>query len=165
MTDPKTRAKRRSPQELADHYAKLAEEYAAKAEARERGERVQGNSLVSRLKARLRKTETTLRTAGITLNGVPKEEGKGWNRPPIAEKIAKTQERLESQIETKRRAEEFQAKLPFDVKRLNAAIKAIEEGEEDVVFPSDLTPLSQDEKTDEEHEAAHIAGMDEGAEA
>ena len=164
MTDSKTRAKRRTPEELAAHYAKLAEEYQAKAEAKARGEKVQGNSLVSKLKARLRKTETALRTASITLNGVPADGGKGWSRQPIDEKIARTQERLDSQIETQRRAEFFQAKLPFDVKRLNALIKAIEEGEDVNEFPSGLTPLNRDEKTDEEHEAAHIASMEgEGA--
>lgn len=118
------------------------------------------NAILKTLKKRLRKTETELRSANVTLNGVAGSEGKGWSRSPISEKIEGTKVRLASQIETMDRADFFAAKLPFDVERLQALIEAAEAGE-DIEFPDDLTPLANEqERTDEEHEAVHIAKGD-----
>ena len=115
------------------------------------------SGILKQLKKRLRKTNTALKSAGYTLNGVVREDGKGYSRSPIDDKIAKTQERLESQVETKDRAEVMIAKLPFDVETLEATIAAAEAGEE-VVFPEGLTPMGlPEDRTDEEHEADFIA--------
>lgn len=108
------------------------------------------NAVLKSLRKRLRKTNTALNAAGITING------KGV-RAPIADKIAGTRARLASQIETMENAEEYLARLPFDVDTLEALIASAEQGDE-VEFPSDLTRLQGDEdRTDEEHEAAFIA--------
>lgn len=108
------------------------------------------NAVLKSLKARLRKTNTELRAARITIDGTDV-------RSSIADKILKTRERLASQIETMEHAEAFVASLPFDVERLEALVAACETGEE-VEFPSDLTRLSSDQnRTDEEHEATYIA--------
>ena len=108
------------------------------------------NAVLKALKKRLRNTNTELRAAGITLNGTEV-------RSSIQDKIAHTQRRMDTQLETQANAEVFVATLPFDVERLEALIAACEAGE-DVEFPTDLTRLSKDEdRTDEEHEAAYIA--------
>jgi hypothetical protein len=115
--------------------------------------------LVKSLKKRLRKTETALRSAQIMVNGITKDDGKGWQRAPIAEKIATTESRLEQQREAAVYANEQTAELPFDVDRLKLLISAAELGE-DVEFPTDLKPLSRKEgvvKSDEETEADFIA--------
>jgi hypothetical protein len=115
--------------------------------------------VLKQLKKRLRATLTSLKGAGYTLNGVVREDGKGYSRSPIETKIAKTEARLESQIETKVRAEVMVAKLPFDVETLEATIAAAKAGEE-VEFPEGLTPLGKPE-TDEEHETSFIAKEEE----
>jgi len=116
------------------------------------------------LRKRLRKTNTELRSARITLNGVSREDGNGYVRSPIDEKIAQTEARLASQNETKARAEEFSARLPFDIERIEALIAAAEQGE-DVEFPNDLTPLANEqERTEEEHEAAFVANEEQDRE-
>lgn len=114
--------------------------------------------LVKSLKKRLRKTETALRSAQIMVNGITKDDGKGWQRAPIAEKIATTEARLEQQRDAAVYANEQTAALPFDVDRLKLLIAAAELGE-DVEFPNDLKPLSRNEtsKSDEETEADFIA--------
>lgn len=115
------------------------------------------NDILKALNKRLRKTSTVLKAAGITVNGSDV-------RSSIADKIAGTQKRLESQIETQRRAEEQIAALPFDVERLQALIATAEAGE-DVEFPTDLTRLGDEqERTDEEHEAAFVANAEEESE-
>lgn len=119
--------------------------------------------ILKALRKRLRKTETALRAAQVTLNGVAASDGKGWTRSPIDEKIAHTERRLASQIETKRKAEEQSAAYPFDVERLSALVAAAEAGET-VEMPDDLTPLpNEQERTDEEHEAAFIANGEKGS--
>lgn len=114
------------------------------------------NDVLKALKRRLRKTQTALRSARITLNGLTHGDGK-VGRKPISETIERTRDRLASQIETQDRAEAFVAALPFDVERLEALIARTEIG--DIVeFPTDLAPLGNEQKrTDEEHEAAFIA--------
>ena len=108
------------------------------------------NAVLRSLNKRLRKTQTALRAAGITLNGTEV-------RSPIADKIAGTEKRLAAQVETMKNAEAYVASLPFDVERLEALIAASEQGD-DVEFPKDLTNLGDEqERTDEEHEAAFIA--------
>jgi len=131
----------------------------AKLEAQEAGSYSDDseNGVLKSLKKRLRNTNTALRAAGITLNGTEV-------RSTIEDKIEGTRRRLASQLETMKNAEEFVATLPFDVERLEALIAAAEEGE-DVEFPNDLTRLSDDEdRTDEEHEAAFIANEEGGEE-
>lgn len=108
------------------------------------------NAVLKNLKKRLRKTNTELRAAQITLNGTEV-------RSSIADKIAGTQKRLQSQLDAQANAERYSAALPFDVERLEALIAASEQGE-DVEMPSDLTRFADEQdRTDEEHEAAFIA--------
>tara|TARA_S200002703_G_scaffold129359_1_gene116383 strand:- start:1581 stop:2132 length:552 start_codon:yes stop_codon:yes gene_type:complete len=123
------------------------------------------NAILKSLKARLRKTNTELRAARVTLHGQPSKDGSSMLRAPIADKIAATEARLASQIETRDRAQEFEATLPHDVQRLEALIESAEQGD-DVEFPNDLTRLSSEQdKTDEQHEAsAVITQQDEQAE-
>ncbi len=114
------------------------------------------NDVLKALKRRLRKTNTALRSARITLSGLTNEDGK-IGRKPISETIHRTRARLESQIETECRAEVMNTKLPFDVERLEALVAQSEIGDL-VEFPDDLTPLGNEQaRTDEEHEAAFIA--------
>jgi hypothetical protein len=117
------------------------------------------SGILKQLKKRLRATLTALKGAGYTLNGVVREDGKGYSRSPIDEKISKTEDRLASQVETKDRAEVMIAKLPFDVETLEASIAAAELGDE-VMFPEGLTPLGKP-STDEEHETSFIAKEEE----
>jgi hypothetical protein len=115
------------------------------------------SGVLKALRNRLRKTKTALKAARMTLEGVRQENGDGWHRPPIDEKIEHTKQRLASQIETRDRAEEHRAALPGDVERLEALVEAATAGQ-DVEFPKDLTPLTPDEeRTDEEHETAFLA--------
>ena len=114
------------------------------------------NDILKALSKRLRKTKTALRAARVTLKGLSNDEGK-IARKPISETIERTRVRLASQIETQDRAEVMSTKLPFDVERLEALIAQTEIGDL-VEFPSDLTPLgNEQERTDEEHESAFIA--------
>ena len=123
------------------------------------------NDVLKALKNRLRKTETALRAASVILNGITKEDGKGWQRAPQQEKIEATQRRLGDQLMAMKRAELVSATLPFDVEILTASIGAVEAGDTDVEFPTDLHSLKGDEpKTDEEVEADFIAS-EEAAEA
>lgn len=146
---------RRTAEEMLAHYEAQAERLRLKMA----GEYVPSgeDALLKKLKRRLRKTNTELKSARFTIYGVAREDGKGWSRAPIADKIEGTKARLASQIETLERAQAFEASLPFDIERLEALIQAYEAGE-DVDFPTDLTPLSDAQnRTDEEHETAMIA--------
>jgi len=109
------------------------------------------------LQRRLRKTRTALKAAGIMVNGTDV-------RSSIAVKIEGTLRRLASQKQAQENAEEQIAKLPFDVERLVALIDSVEAS--DIVdFPTDLTRLGdEDERTDEEHEAAFIANEEDAGE-
>jgi hypothetical protein len=154
-TMTKKKRNRRTKAEMAEHYRKLAEQYEAELDGSVDTSSQSG--VLKALRAALRKRETQLRAARITLDGVTRDDGNGFVRSPIDEKIAHTLNRLESQQETKARAEEAVAAYPFDIERLQALIAAAELGE-DVEMPDDLTPLPGDEsRTDEEHEAAFIA--------
>lgn len=116
------------------------------------------NDTLKSLKNRLRKTQTALRAAGVILNGIVKEDGKGWQRAPQAEKIEGTRKRLADQEKALQRAELVSATLPFDVDILNVSITAIEAGDTEVEFPTGLHSLNGAEpKTDEEVEADFIA--------
>ncbi len=146
---------RRTREEMLAHY---------EAEAQRVRDQIAGsykddseNAVLKQLKNRLKKTNTLQRTMRVVLDGVHGSEGKGWSKSPIAEKIEATEKRLASQIETRDRAEVYTAKLPFDIERLQALVEAAEAGE-DVEMPSDLTPFPDEQnRTDEEHEAAFIA--------
>lgn len=114
------------------------------------------SGLLKSLKSRLRKTNTELRAARVTLHGQASKDGASMLRASIDDKIAATEKRLASQIETRDRAAEFEATLPHDVARLEALIASAEQGD-DVEFPNDLTRLSSDQdKTDEQHEASAV---------
>lgn len=155
MAERKKRATR--DEMIAATEAKLAKLLAQKS-----GEYVD-DSIVKRLKNRLSKVNRTLRAANLTVNGVAGSEGKGWSRSPIAEKIATTEARLESQRESQRRATEEMARLPFDVKSLEALVASAEQGDE-VEFPTDLYPIgNEQDRTDEQHEA-HAIASDEASE-
>ena len=160
MTDKRNR---RTREEMLAHYMEKVQRLEDQIAGRE-VEDASGD-LVKSLKKRLRKTETALRSAQIMVNGVTKDDGKGWQRAPIAEKIATTRARLAQQIEASEYADEQTASLPFDVDRLKLLISAAELGE-DVEFPNDHKPLSRNEtkKSDEEVEADFIAS-EENAEA
>lgn len=146
---------RRTREEMLAHYQAQIERLEAAMDGKP--DTSSENGILKSLRARLRKTNTELRSANVTLNGVTHEDGVGYVRSPIDQKIEQTEKRLQSQRETKARAEAFAAALPFDIKRLEALIAAAEQGEE-IEFPNDLTRLSKDEeRTDEEHEAAYIA--------
>lgn len=144
----KNKRNRRTKAEMAEHYRKLAEQYEAELDGKVDTSTTGG--VLKALRAALRKRETELRSAVITLDGA---EG----RSSIDDKIAHTERRLESQRRTKENAEVMRARLPFDIERLSALVEAGEAGEE-VEMPSDLTRLpGEQDRTDEEHEAAFIA--------
>lgn len=155
MTEKKNKRNRRTREEMLAHYqAQIARLEAAI----EGGPDTSSEAgVLKSLRNRLRKTKTALKSAQITLNGDRKADGTGWVRPPIEEKIAKTEKRLADQRATQARAASFALDLPGDIERLEALIAAAEQGD-DVEYPKGLTPLSKDEeKTDEEHEADFIA--------
>lgn len=125
------------------------------------------NDLSKRLGKRRSKTIRALNSAQCIVQGVAKKDGTGWQRAPIAEKIATTEKRLAEQKDALIRAEQMMVDLPFDIKRLTNLIAVVELGEDDVEFPTDLTRLSgeNETKTDEEHEADFIAKQAETTEA
>lgn len=152
MTDTRNR---RTQEEMLAHYQAQVDKLTAKIEGRYEDDGA--NDMVKALKKRLRKAETALRSAQITLNGVTKEDGNGWVRAPISEKIEGTEKRLNSQIEAKGFAEHMTASLPFDIDRLTALVAAAELGE-DVEFPNDLVNLTVSKPGgDEQVEADFIA--------
>lgn len=158
MTNEKKR-NRRTREEMLAHYQAQIDRLNAAMEGGPDTSTEAG--ILKSLRNRLRKTQTALRAASITLNGDRKADGTGWVRPPIEEKIQKTERRLADQRETQARAASFVLDLPSDVTRLEALIAAGEQGEE-IEYPKDLTPLTKDEeRTDEEHEAAFIAKSEE----
>lgn len=147
---------RRTQEEMLAHYQAEVDKLQAKIEGRYEDDG--GTDMVKALKARLRKTATALRSAQIMVDGITKDDGKGWQRAPISEKIATTRARLDSQIEGREFATVQTTKLPFDVERLTLLVQAAEAGE-DVEFPTDLNPLSRNEteKSDEQVEVEFIA--------
>ena len=67
---------------------------------------------------------------------------------------------MESHLETQERAEEKIDQLPLDRDRLIALIEVAKNGE-DVEFPTDLYKFGTDQdRTEEEHEAAFIADVE-----
>jgi hypothetical protein len=153
------RAKKRTTEEMQAYYLEMAQRCQDKIDGKE-VEDLHGDVIKS-LKKRLKKTETALRSAQITVNGVPSSDGKGWQRAPQSEKILKTRERLAQQIDALARAEEFAATLPFDVDRLRLLIRAAEAGET-VEMPNNLHSLKRNTETasDEEIEADFIANQE-----
>lgn len=160
MTDKRNR---RTREEMLAYYMQKVDRLEDQIAGRE-VEDASGD-LVKSLKKRLRKTETALRSAQIMVNGITKDDGKGWQRAPISEKIATTEKRLAEQIDARDYAGEQVAALPFAVERLTALVAAAELGE-DVEFPTDLPPLSRNEaqKSSEQVEVEFIAN-EESAEA
>ena len=153
-----TKRNRRSREEMLAHYQAEVEKIQAKIDGSYSDENE--NDVLKALKKRLRNTETKLRSAGLVVNGVQKDDGKGWTRAPQSVKIDKTVARLADQRETLDRAEALLARLPFDMETLEALIAASNIGEI-VEFPTDLTPLEAP-KTDDEHETAFIATEENG---
>ncbi len=101
------------------------------------------------LKARLRKTQKVLASSDLLRHG---SDGKDC----IETKIVKARARLASLIESHDRADVFLAKLPFDIERMEALIKAGEAGDE-IDFPTDLVRLPDEQKkTKEQHEATAL---------
>lgn len=154
MTDKRNR---RTREEMLAYY----QEKAAKLTAQIDGsyDDSQENDVLKALKRRLRKTETALKAARITLNGIEGKDGKGWTRAPIDEKIATTELRLSQQRVAQGRATDQVTLLPFDVDQLSALVAAAEAGDL-VDFPTNLHSLNlkeEEEKTDEEIEAEFIA--------
>lgn len=145
--------KRRTRQEMiADLQAKVE-----KLQAQEEGTYTpEHETLMSkRIRVALRTRKTALHQARITLNGrAPTENSPGTNG--IETKIQNAEDRLASLRETKSRAEEQAANLPFDIERLEDLCERCEKGE-DVEMPTDLYRLPG-EKTDVEHETAVVAG-------
>jgi len=149
-----TKRNRKTREEMLAHRLAQVEKLQAQIEGSYQDE--SENAVLKSLKKRLRRTNTVLKAADITING-------SGVRSSIADKILGTRKRLDSQIQTAENAEQFMASLPFDVERLEALIAASETGE-DVEMPSDLTRLDDaEDRTDEEHEAAFIAREEEAA--
>ena len=156
-----TRNKRRTPAEMAAHYAKLAEDYAAKAEAQERGERIQGNSMVSRLKRAAKTRSTLLHRAQVTVNGKAATQ-KSPALPTIDQKIENAEKRLADYREARSTALEQIARFPEDIEKLNLLVEAIEAGEIDpdnVEFPTGLL-AAPGEQTQTAAEAETAASID-----
>jgi len=156
---------RRTKAEMAAYYAEKAAQLQHELENGTPDTSTESGVLKS-MRSRLRKTNTELKAARYTLNGsTPGPDGKGMVRSSIADKIAHTEARLASQIETRDRAELAQARLPLDIEQLEAAIEAAEAGGE-ACMPANLTPLANEQnKTDEEHEAAFIANGEDNPES
>lgn len=152
--------KRRTREEMiAATRAKLA-----KLEAQADGSYDAGDKpILSRLRARLRKTNTELSAARIAVDGVAKPDGSGWSRRPIDEMIENTERRLNQQRATRDRSNLLVAELPNDIARLETLIELAESGDENVEFPTDLTRLgSESDRTDEQHEAHAILSNENG---
>jgi len=161
MTEKQTRNRRTDAQMLA-HFK--AEQARLEAKMAGKPDTTSENGIIKSLKARLRKTQTELRAATIVVNGQNSSDG-GVMRKPIADTIAATRARLASQLETQKRAEEFVVQAPFSIEVLEATLAAADQGEE-VTFPEDLVKLADEQnKTDEQHEAAAVVSQqDERAE-
>jgi len=152
MTDKQTRNRRTQAQMLA-HYE--AEAQRVRDAMAGKPDTTTENGILKSLRRRLRKTQTELRAANLTINGQTNSDG-GVMRKSIDDTIKATEARLKSQIETRDRANEFQARLPMDVEQLEALIASAEQGDT-VEFPTTLTPLSDDQnKTTEQHEASAV---------
>ncbi len=117
------------------------------------------DTVEKQIRARLRRCNTELRAASVTIHGVSASEGKPA-RSSISDKILKTEARLVNQRNTEDRAYAFLNDLPADIKVLEALVESMEAGQ-DVAFPDGLTALSASEgRSDEEHEAMFIAASD-----
>jgi len=106
--------------------------------------------IVTRLKAAIRRRDTALRVAATVIGGKKATE----NSPAMSDidtKIANAQKRLADLTATKARAIETQARVPFDLETLNAALATAVKGEP-VEFPSGLFVLPS-EQTEGEVEA------------
>jgi len=108
--------------------------------------------MVTRLKRAIRRRDTALKVAGTVMGGRAATD----NSPAVSDidtKIANAQKRLADLTETKARAIETQARVPFDLETLNAALASAVKGET-VEFPTGLYILpGEGEKTEGEIEA------------
>jgi len=146
-------------QEIAELKAKKAR-YEAKI-AGTYDESSETNTLKA-LEKRLSKTNRELKSAQFVINGKPRgDNGKGWAKLPIAEAIKRLDERMDSHLETQERAKERILQLPLDQTRLTNLIELAKTGE-DVEFPTNLYSFgTEQERTDEEHEAIFITDEEE----
>jgi len=106
--------------------------------------------IVTRLKRAIRRRDTALKLAATIIGGKSATE----NSPAMSDidtKIANAQKRLADLTETKARAIETQARVPFDLETLNSALASAVKGET-VEFPSGLYVLPN-EQTEGEAEA------------
>lgn len=108
--------------------------------------------MVTRLKRAIRRRDTALKVAATVLGGRAATE----NSPAVSDidtKIANAMKRLTDLTETKSRAIQTQARVPFDLETLNAALAAAVKGDA-VEFPTGLYTLpGEGEKTEGEIEA------------
>lgn len=149
------RNRRTREQMLAEARAKVA-----KLEAKIAGnydDSQEDGYMVKRLKAAIRRRETTLTTIETLLNGRAATE-KSPQVAPIAEKIANAEKRLYDLRKAQTQAIETAARVPFDIERLREVL-AMAEGGSEVEFPTGLY-LIPNEKTDAEHEAASVQNRD-----
>ena len=145
---------RRTRQEMADklraQLAKIEAQIAGNFDATK-----DDSYIVTRLKRAIRRRDTALKLAGTVLGGKSATE----NSPAMSDietKIANAQKRLADLTETKARAIETQARVPFDLETLNAALALAVKGEA-VEFPSGLYVLPN-EQTEGEVEAGASLG-------
>jgi len=139
------RKKRTRAEMIADLEHKLA-----KYRAQEEGT-FEDQTTLKMLKRALKARQKALHQANILLHG--REQTPDRKSPPvnsITVKIENAQRRVDGYIESKRRAEEQIANLPFDIEKLQDLVTVAESGEE-VEFPQDLFRLPTD-RTDRENE-------------
>lgn len=121
----------------------------------------EGSDIAKRLRKAAKKRKTLLHRAQVLLFGRPATE-KSPAVNGIEEKIENAQKRLDNLIESKRRAEEQVANLPFDIEKLELLLEEDERGEE-VEFPTDLFRIGGKE-TDREVEVKVSMGDEEDEE-
>ena len=153
-TESKSKSKkpRRSiEQRIADKMAELQRLQAIQNGTHD--ETTESGYMVKRLREAIRRRETAINVANVTLFGRAKTEASPA-LPPIANKIENAQRRLADMLETQKRANEVLASVPQDILTLDAVLTKAEAGEV-VEFPSGLFGLPSDKtETQVETEAA-----------
>lgn len=145
----KPRNKRKTRQEMIA----FREAQLAKLRAQEEGtyEGDGETTILKSLKRALKTRTKALFHARVLIDGrLPSDSGKSPAVNSIYVKIANAQNRVDMYHESKRRAEEQIAELPFDIESLTDLVTLAEAGE-DIEFPDNLYRLPGD-KTDRENE-------------
>jgi hypothetical protein len=148
-TMSKPRNKRKTRQEMIEFRQAQLAKLLAQEDGTYEGD---GETTILKSLNRALKTRTkALFHARVLIDGrLPSDSGKSPAVNSIHVKIANAQSRLDMLNESKRRAEEAIANLPFDIDDLTDRVTLAEAGE-DVEFPNDLYLLPGD-KTDRENE-------------